>query len=342
MCQQVLKWLFVLMLGAVPINVALAKTTGLVVTGIGGNEDYAEQFKAQGEVVVDALRTVSNDPSDFVLLQAEQAPREALLENLEKLASQQSDSFFLVLLGHGTVDSESWLFNLPGEDLTTEDLVAAMAKVDAATQLVLLGTSASGAVLDVLSQPGRYVVTATKSAGEINAVRFPEYLAKAMESAVADIDRNEILTLAEVFRYTNEQTQGYYEEQALLASEHARITGEQPERLALARLGSLREANDDPVVAKLLDERLLLEQEFLALKARKPDMQKAEFYEQLEPLLLSIARLQQTIDATTGWQEVEAVDEDDSSSVLERPDHDHEHDHEHDHDHGMRKLESND
>jgi len=287
-------------------NTVLAKSTGLVVSGMGGNEDYAKQFELQGQTIVDALRTVGEVSDDFVLLQAEQATRVAVLAELEKLASLQSDSFFLILLGHGTVDAESWRFNLVGEDLTTEDLVGAMANVDAATQLVLLGTSASGAVLDVLSQPGRYVVTATKSAGELNAVRFPEFLAKAMESSVADTDRNEILTLAEVFRYTNSQTQRYYEEQNLLASEHARLSGEQPERLALARLGSLRSASDDPVVAKLLDERLLLEDKFLALKARKSTMQTAQFYEELEPLLLSIARLQQKIDETTGWREVDA------------------------------------
>jgi len=284
----------------------MANVTGLVVTGIGGNKEYAEQFEAQGKSVVEALRTIGASPDDFVLLQAEQATRAALLEQLDKLASKQSDTFFLVLLGHGTSDAESWRFNLSGEDLTTQDLIEAMTQVDAATQLVLLGTSASGAVLETLSQPGRYVVTATKSAGEINAVRFPQYLAKAMESAVADTDRNEILTLAEVFRYTNTQTQGYYEEQNLLASEHARLTGDQPERLALARLGSLRQANDDPVVAQLLDERLALEDEFLALKARKSTMQTAEYYEALEPLLVSIAKLQQKIDATTGWQDTNA------------------------------------
>lgn len=287
-------------------NVAMAKSTGLVVTGIGGNADYAKQFAAQGQSVVNALRTVSDAPEDFVLLQAEQATRVAVLAQLEKLAQMQGDTFFLIMLGHGTTDAEGWRFNLSGEDVTTEDLIGALADVDAATQLVLLGTSASGAVLDILSQPGRYVVTATKSAGELNAVRFPEYLAKAMESAVADTDRNEILTLAEAFRYANSQTQGYYEEQNLLASEHARLTGDEPERLALARLGSLRSAIDDPEVAKLLDERLLLEDEFLALKSRKPNMQTAVYYETLEPLLVSIARLQQKIDAATGWQELNA------------------------------------
>lgn len=283
--------------------VAYATSKGIVVTGIGGNEDYAEQFLAQGEVVAEALKTISENDNDFVLLQGDGATREAVLRTIEEQASNASDTFFLILIGHGSVDAETWRFNLPGDDLNTEDLVGALAVVQASNQLVLVGTSSSGALLDSLSQPGRYVVTATKSGGEINAVRFPEFLAKAMESSVADTDRNEILTLAEVYRYTNEKTQNYYEEQKLLASEHARITGDNPERIAMARLGSLKTAKDNPAVAVLLDKRLVLEDAFLTLKARKPSMDTQSFYEELEPLLISIAKLQREIDAVTGWVE---------------------------------------
>lgn len=288
-------------LNLVAVQSVHASASGLVVTGIGGDSEYEEQFLSQGKVVVDALRSIGDTEDDFVLLQSEDATREAVLAQLERIASEADDAFYLVLIGHGTVDAETWRFNLPGEDLTTEDLVAALAPIESSNQLLVLGTSASGAVLEILSQPGRHVVTATKSGGELNAVRFPEYLAKAMETAVADTDRNEILTLAEVFRYTNEQTQKYYEDQKLLASEHARLTGDSPERLALARLGSLRTAKDDPVVAALLDKRLVLEESFLALKEKKSTMDTADYYAELETVLLSIARLQQEIDSVTGW-----------------------------------------
>ena len=288
-------------LNLVAVQSVHASASGLVVTGIGGDSEYEEQFLSQGKVVVDALRSIGDTEDDFVLLQSEDATREAVLAQLERIASEADDAFYLVLIGHGTVDAETWRFNLPGEDLTTEDLVAALAPIESSNQLLVLGTSASGAVLEILSQPGRHVVTATKSGGELNAVRFPEYLAKAMETAVADTDRNEILTLAEVFRYTNEQTQKYYEDQKLLASEHARLTGDSPARLALARLGSLRTAKDDPVVAALLDKRLVLEESFLALKEKKSTMDTADYYAELETVLLSIARLQQEIDSVTGW-----------------------------------------
>jgi len=290
-------------LSVASLSIAHASSTGVVVTGIGGNEEYAEQFLQQGEIVVEALRTITDSDDDIVLLQGDDATREALLKSIEDKAGSNSETFFLILIGHGSVDAETWRFNLPGADIDTEDLVGALASVGASNQLIMVGTSASGALLETLSQPGRYVVTATKSGGELNAVRFPEFLSKAMESSVADTDRNEILTLAEVYRYTNEKTQNYYEEKKLLASEHARISGEHPEQIAMARLGSLKTAKDNPAVAELLDKRLVLEDEFLALKARKPDMQTKTFYEELEPLLLSIARLQQEIDAVTGWVE---------------------------------------
>ena len=282
---------------------ALASISGLVVSGIGGTDEYEEQFAQNSQSIVDALRSNADADSDFMLLQGADATREAIIDAVQVLAERDTDAFYLVLLGHGTIDSETWRFNVPGPDVTTNDLVASLARVQSPQQLVVVSTSASGAVLDVLSQPGRYVVTATKSAGELNVVRFGDFLSEAMDSAVADVDRNEILTLAEAFRYANEKTQNYYTDQNLLASEHARLSGDEPERIALARLGALRNAKDNPAVQALLQDRLLLEDAFIALKARKPEMETAIYYADLETLLVSIARLQQKIDLATGWVE---------------------------------------
>lgn len=280
---------------------AYAKTTAIVVTGIGGNDEYAEQFLAHGNTVAQALRSVADQDADIELLSGSQANRDAILERIEYHATLSGDVFMLFLIGHGTVDAETWRFNIPGQDITTADLVSSLALITAPKQLVVAATSASGAILDVMTQPGRHVVTATKSGGQVNAVRFPEYLAGAMESSVADVDRNEILTLAEVWRYSNEQTQKYYEDKKLIAAEHARINSDAPNDITLARLGALKHAKDNPVVAALLDERLILEAEFASLKSKKPTMDTQAYYAALEPLLVSIAKLQQRIDLATGW-----------------------------------------
>lgn len=309
--QYVKTWLanFGLFCGVVfTANAAQAQqTVGVVVSGIGGTEAYAEQFVQYGDAVATALRTVSENTDDIIYLSGADVSKESVLNTIKQLGQRSADSFHLVFIGHGTTDSETWRFNIPGPDITTEDLLEALLDVKSAQQLVMIATSASGAVLDVLSQPGRIVVTATKSGGEINLVRFPQFLAEAMESTKADTDRNEILTLDETFRYANEKTQQYYRDQNLLASEHARLSGDNPERMALARLGSLKLAGDDPAVAELLDDRLRLEDEFIALKAKKPEMSTALYYEELETLLVSIARLQRRIDEATGWGEQDGV-----------------------------------
>lgn len=288
---------------------AFAKTYAVVVAGLGGDAEYSKSFDESTQQFANGLRTLENDPSLTITLD-ESATRESILAAIEQQVSRMTadagsaeQSFALILTGHGNADKQGWRFNVKGPDLTTDDLIAALNTVPAQQQLVVLAASASGATLDTLSQLGRVLVTATKSGGEINAVRFPGFLAEAIQSEVADYDRNEILTVAEAYRFAESRTRDYYEQQNLLASEHPRLRGEEADNMAVALLGSLQDASDDPVVASLLDERLTLEQRFKALRVRKPDMPVDEYYDELETLLLSIARLQQSIDEATGWSE---------------------------------------
>lgn len=284
---------------------ANAETVGVVVAGLGGNPEYAESFEADSTVIAESLRSVAKE-DQHVTLFAHDATREHVLEAIEKQASLSADTFVLVLLGHGSVDARSWRFNITGPDLTTEDLVSALATVKASQQVIIVASSASGALLKTLEQPGRIVITATKSGGELNAVHFPVWLTRALGSGKADTDRNEILTVAEAFRYASQKTREYYEEQNLMASEHARLSGDNAGSIVLARLGSLAAASDDPVVTKLLDERLVLETSFRQLRVRKNELPVEDYYQELEALLLSIATLQQSIDAATGWSDPDA------------------------------------
>lgn len=298
----------VIAIASVPMLVR-AQTVGLVVSGLGGEAKYTESFDATADAFALALETLDSAPDSIKRLD-ESSSREAILASIEQLAGslqQPADAVFvLMLVGHGTADSSTWRFNVAGPDLTTEDLIAALNAVPASRQLIVLATSASGAALDTLQQPGRVVVTATKSGGEINAVRFPEYLAEAMSSAVADYDRNEILTIAEAYRFAVSRTDEYYEQQKLLTSEHSRLRGDDAGEISVALLGSLKQAKDNPVVTALLDDRLVLERTFKQLTRRKDDMSTVDYYAELEALLISIATLQQSIDTATGWSESDA------------------------------------
>lgn len=311
---------------SMPLN---AKTYAVVVSGLAGNEQYADSFSDWTTAYVEALGSLDND-DDLIISLDETATREDILDAIahqskmilqsnavdsgsesdtgdnDGAPSTDAASFVLILAGHGTADGSTWRFNIKGPDITTEDLIAALNQVVSNRQLVILAASASGATLDSLSQPGRVVVTATKSGGEVNAVRFPGYLAEALRGGIADYDRNEILTIAEAYRFAEAHTNEYYEREKLLASEHPRLRGEGAADMAVALLGSLKDARDDPIVAALLDQRLELEQAFLVLKSKKSDISVDEYYTQLKDLLISIATLQQSIDEATGWSENDA------------------------------------
>ncbi len=298
---RLLSTLIILLIACAP-SLLQARTVALVVSGLGGNPEYDEAFAGYGSAIADGLSSLEVDKDAIIYLDGS-ANRENLLEAFAMQAEKTADVFVLVLIGHGTYDAQTWRFNIKGPDLTTEDLVSNLNLVNAQQQLVVLATSASGALLDILSQPNRVVITATKSGGELNAVRFPEFLATAIGTEQADLDRNEILTVAEAFRFADNRTREYYETQKLLASEHARLSGDSAESIALAKLGALRDSQDNPTVIALLEQRLQLEQQFIAIKRQKNSLPTSEYFDSLESVLLELARLQQSIDDATGWSE---------------------------------------
>jgi len=285
-------------------SIAAADVRAVVSTGLGGTPEYAERFDADAQGIAAALSSLSADPDAVQRL--EEPGRDELVAAIEAAAAEPGSLFVLVLIGHGTTDARGWRFNLPGLDLDDASLVAALANASAARQLVVVASSASGALLPSLSQPGRLLVTATKSGAELNAVRFGEYFARALGDGAADLDRNEIVTLAEAWRYTSAEVSAWYEGENLLASEHPRLTGEGADTLALARLGALAGAADDPVVAALLARREALETEFSQLRGEKPGMGIADYYGALEELLVRIARLQIELDEATGREDTDA------------------------------------
>jgi len=283
----------------VVMSTAQSKTRAVVIAGLGGNPEYTESFNEQTESIASALETITRDAAHVTLLQGADSNRAAFMAALASIAedAEPLETVVVVMIGHANMNPAGWQFNVSGPDLSAEDLVAALAPLNAEREVVVASTSSSGALLTVLEQPGRSVITATKSAGETNAVRFSEYFAKALSSGDADVDRNELLTVKEAFTYANDQTVKYFDDQKLLAAEHARFEGADAANVTLATLGALRDAQGNPKIAALLDDRSVLEKTFYALKARKPELDAETYYQELERVLIDIATLQQSIDS---------------------------------------------
>ena len=135
---------------------------------------------------------------------------------------------------------------------------------------------------------------------ERNATVFARYWVEALRDPAADSDKNETISALEAFRYAEEKVKRFYTDQKRLATEHPRLEGKLAGSFVVARLGGAAVAATDPARRKLLAERESIEQQIDALKYRKSAVPNAEYKKELERLLLSIARVQEAIEAGSG------------------------------------------
>ena len=158
-------------------------------------------------------------------------------------------------------------------------------------------TSASGATVDLWQRPERVVITATKSGGERTATRFAQYWVQAVTGEAADVNKDEVVTAAEAFDYANRQVAASYKSEVALATEHARIAGEETATFAVARIGGSALSGADPEVTALLAQRGEIEHDLDGVKERKAALSQDQYYDELEGVLVKLALLQKQIDA---------------------------------------------
>lgn len=262
----------------------------LFVAGLGGEPDYEQRFQSLAR---EGAKLTGGEA-----LVGPQASKEALRDAIARAASGlgEADALLLVLIGHGTYDGLSYKFNLPGPDMTADELRSWLEPVKA-RQIVVLATSASGAALKELAHPRRAVFAATRSGMEKNAVTFPRYFVEALRDPAADTDKNEAVSAVEAFRYATQKTAAYFETQKRIATEHAAM--EDPAgagRAPLVRFGAAQAALADPAKRALLAQRERLEVEIEKLKRDKAALPLDEYKKRLQALLVALARLQEEIE----------------------------------------------
>jgi len=262
----------------------------LFVAGLGGEPDYEQRFQS--------LAREGAKLSGGVALMGPQATRQALRDAIARAASELGEDglFALVLIGHGTWDGLSYKFNLPGPDVTAEELRAWLDGVKA-RQIVVLATSASGAALKELAHPRRAVLAATRSGMEKNAVTFPRYFVEALRDPAADTDKNESVSALEAYRYAVQKTAAFFKTQKRIATEHAAM--EDPSgtgRAPLVRFGAAQAALNDPLKRALLAQREKFEIEIEKLKREKAALPPDEYKKRLQALLVALANIQEEIE----------------------------------------------
>lgn len=276
---------------ALPEAKGVPQTRMLVVTGLGGERDYARAFAQQGRA---CARHAEAAGAAVTVLTEEAASRKGIRDAIEAIARQSSetDKVVVLLIGHGTFDGEHYRFNVPGPDPTAEDLAAWLKPVTAKRQLAVVATSASGAAQDVLAREGRAVITATRHGRERNASLFGGFWAEALDAAGADIDKDQRISADEAFRYAERATAAFYEDRQRIATEHPRLEGD-ARSFVVAHT-----APGEPIEPELLHLVSRVDELTAAIDELKSDrrvLTDDDYFAKLQNLLLELARADQEL-----------------------------------------------
>ncbi len=277
------------------VSSALATTHIVIVSGLGGETRFQDAFDSEALAIYRAAETLNADTHSLHLLTGDQANREHLLATLEMLQPGANDQLQLHLIGHGSWDGMQYKFNLVGPDLTADDLAANLNQLGG-EQLVALMTSSSGAALEPLTSDNRVVITATKSGLQKNLSLFSSFWAEGVTSELADLDKNEIIDLDELYQFTRNGITNHYEESGLIASESSLVEGSELDRFTISRVGLLAGSALDAETEALLVRRDSLESQLDELATRRDDMSEADYFEALQEIILQLGQIQNQID----------------------------------------------
>ena len=292
----------------------LSSPTIFVVVGAGGTPEYESQFhewagrwQSLSQSVGSAFLSVGLDPDSV-------EDRQQLKAKLQQQDDATESPLLLILIGHGTDREGVAKFNLRGPDITASELTR-WCDSFSRPLVIIQCASCSGAFLLPLSGDNRIVITATQSGAEENFARFGDFFSRVMTEPAADLDHDETISLLEAYLLASDRVANFYEEQNRLATEHpllddngdglgtpanffrgihatkatrddAALDGLRAHQLTLFTMG------DPPkLTVQQTSQRDELEQRIADLRQRKTTLSPNEYYEQLEPLLVQLARL---------------------------------------------------
>lgn len=300
--------LFLLILAAQHAQAALYVT---IVQGLGGLEEYDEKFTDQEQKIYDASVSMT-EAAMVTAFTGEEATRENLLAHFQSLAQTMTDEdrAAIYLIGHGSYDGEFYKFNIPGPDITDADLAEIMDSLPGRNNFLVNTSSTSGAILDKLANDQRIIITATRNGNERNATEFGAYFADALSNEVADINKNNNVSIQEAFDFAERNVAEFFESEGKLATEHPQIRGEGAAQFSLARVQPVETSDEDPRIAALLERRVALDADIEELQLRRNEYTNAEYVERLQALILESAQVSEQIDSLREGSQTDADDAD--------------------------------
>jgi len=342
------------------------------VSGIGGETHYAQRFdrwsRSIGQLIgqyqdvkeehvhrlADIDKSVSQqsgsaddrrsvqphaDTEATSLVQVDdRSTRANILASLASIRTQAApgDTVFIIFIGHGSTDGSRALFNVPGPDLSAQDLLEPLESLAQFNVILINTTASSSPFVQTLAHPDRVVISATSNPAENQHTYFGQYFIQALASTAADRDKDKRVSLLEAFVFATSATERHYTEKGSIPTEHAlldddgdgigsteprastpgsensttNLDGERAARLFLNQGSRSGERSTEKSLGYDIAARALVD-EIESLKRIRDKIDTEEFDKRLEALLLTLARnrrdLRIELDSTSDLNKPQAA-----------------------------------
>ena len=202
----------------------------LIITGINKNaKDRQTKDKAvvdlrnflldSASIKRDRLAVLANSRS-LARTPSEISTARNLKEQIDVFAAtvNPADTFIFYYVGQANVVADKLRLNLPGADITHEQLAEWLSRVKASSILIVLDCPGAGLAVKALAGQGRIVVAGC-TADQHYSTRFSEYFVPALGENKNDTDKDGKVSLLEAFTSASRQLDDFYRSMGLLKTE---------------------------------------------------------------------------------------------------------------------------
>lgn len=206
------------------------KSYTLVVSGI---SKEPQDRMAKVKIISDLQKLLNDRPetSDqkFTVLVADDSPANGVLgtstaENIQKTiktigsVAKADDRFIFYYIGQANIVSEKLRFNLPGADITHEQLAQWIKEIKSTSVLIVLDCPGSGLAVKVMSERGRIVICSC-TAEQRYRTRLSEYFVPALTEIDNDTNGDGKISILEAFTAASRQIDDWFRRNKLLTTE---------------------------------------------------------------------------------------------------------------------------
>ena len=206
------------------------KTYALVVSGI--SKDPQEKLD-KSKIVSVLQKFLLNNPEitaqTLTVLAADDSPANntsgvSTAENIQKAiktiatAIKPGERFIFYYVGQANVVSEQLRFNLPGTDITQEQLAQWINGLKDSSMLVVLDCPGAALAAKAMSGSGR-VILCSCTAEQRYSTRFSEHFIPALADIKTDTNSDGKISVLEAFTAASRQIDDWYRQKKLLTTE---------------------------------------------------------------------------------------------------------------------------